>query len=259
MKKTKVLIPALGILALGMAASVTGTVAWFTANPQVSGSEISFSVQSTSDLRIAKSHGSSREWVTTFDDWNVNKTGMSPVSCLDSDAELTAGVKAMTAADTYTVESGVQFIAPKSTNVIKENGEATVEIDEDGSNAAAYELSNNYATAPYALIYRGTQTSVTVNYKIEIAAPNGHKNIDDAVRVAIKTGNEFKVSTLGTITGSGADQMYALRGTVTLQNDTAVDYDIYAWYEGTDSACVNANAIQSVLTISVIYSLETIA
>ena len=31
MKKTKVLIPALSILALGMAASVTGTVAWFTA------------------------------------------------------------------------------------------------------------------------------------------------------------------------------------------------------------------------------------
>ena len=30
MKKTKILIPALGILALGMAASVTGTVAWFT-------------------------------------------------------------------------------------------------------------------------------------------------------------------------------------------------------------------------------------
>lgn len=32
MKKTKILIPALAVLALGMAASVTGTVAWYTAD-----------------------------------------------------------------------------------------------------------------------------------------------------------------------------------------------------------------------------------
>ena len=32
MKKTKILVPALAVLALGMAASVTGTVAWFTQN-----------------------------------------------------------------------------------------------------------------------------------------------------------------------------------------------------------------------------------
>lgn len=36
MKKTKILVPALAVLALGMAASVTGTVAWYTATSNAS-------------------------------------------------------------------------------------------------------------------------------------------------------------------------------------------------------------------------------
>ena len=46
MKKTKVIIPALGMLLLSTAASVTGTVAWFSANNQVTASGMS--IQATS-------------------------------------------------------------------------------------------------------------------------------------------------------------------------------------------------------------------
>lgn len=54
MKKTKILVPALGLLALSTVASVTGTVAWFTANAKVSVPFSQFQIKKlTSDLGIS--------------------------------------------------------------------------------------------------------------------------------------------------------------------------------------------------------------
>ncbi len=49
MKKSKVIIPALGILVLSTAASVTGTVAWFTANTKYNTTVGDFAVVKTND------------------------------------------------------------------------------------------------------------------------------------------------------------------------------------------------------------------
>ena len=48
MKKTKVIIPALGLLLLSTAASVTGTVAWFAANATVTATGMSVTAKSDS-------------------------------------------------------------------------------------------------------------------------------------------------------------------------------------------------------------------
>ena len=57
MKKTKVIIPALGLLVLSTAASVTGTVAWFSSNAQVSVSGMTVSTKVDSNLLIADADG----------------------------------------------------------------------------------------------------------------------------------------------------------------------------------------------------------
>ena len=49
MKKSKVIIPALGILVLSTAASITGTVAWFTANTKFNTTVGNFAVVKTND------------------------------------------------------------------------------------------------------------------------------------------------------------------------------------------------------------------
>ena len=46
MKKTKVIIPALGVLLLSTAASVTGTVAWFSMNQTVTANNMSVTIKS---------------------------------------------------------------------------------------------------------------------------------------------------------------------------------------------------------------------
>jgi len=58
MKKSKVIVPALGLLLLSTAASVTGTVAWFTANKSISATAGQFAVASTTgDLELTATAG----------------------------------------------------------------------------------------------------------------------------------------------------------------------------------------------------------
>lgn len=54
MKKTKILVPALAVLALGMAASVTGTVAWFAANNVVYANGMQIQSSTPSSLAIGQ-------------------------------------------------------------------------------------------------------------------------------------------------------------------------------------------------------------
>ena len=53
MKKTKVIIPALGILLLSTAASVTGTVAWFSANETVKANGMNVQARDTNGIVIS--------------------------------------------------------------------------------------------------------------------------------------------------------------------------------------------------------------
>ena len=53
MKKTKIIVPALAMLLLGTAASVTGTVAWFSVSTAVSVTGMSVNTQVSSNLMIA--------------------------------------------------------------------------------------------------------------------------------------------------------------------------------------------------------------
>lgn len=54
MKKTKILVPAMAVLALGMAAAVTGTVAWFSANNVVTANNMIFKSVTPSSLAIGE-------------------------------------------------------------------------------------------------------------------------------------------------------------------------------------------------------------
>lgn len=54
MKKTKVIIPALGMLLLSTAASVTGTVAWFAANASVTATGMSITAKSDTTFLLIK-------------------------------------------------------------------------------------------------------------------------------------------------------------------------------------------------------------
>lgn len=85
MKKTKIIVPALGIIAFATAASITGTVAWFTANNAVSVTGMQFKTQVGNNLLIADNQTGA-----TFTDavfatslTQTRKAKLEPVSSVD--------------------------------------------------------------------------------------------------------------------------------------------------------------------------------
>ena len=54
MKKTRIVIPALGLIALSTAASITGTVAWFSMNTSIKVTGMTVTTKVSSSLQIAK-------------------------------------------------------------------------------------------------------------------------------------------------------------------------------------------------------------
>ena len=76
MKKTKVIIPALGILLLSTAASVTGTVAWFAANASVQATGVQITAKSDSSFLII---GTSDN-LTTVQSTNATTADLSTVT-----------------------------------------------------------------------------------------------------------------------------------------------------------------------------------
>ena len=81
MKKTKIIIPALGMLLLSTAASVSGTVAWFSMNNSVSVTGMTVSTKVSSNLQISKTNNGS-DWVN--DSLTQGRTGvLEPASSIN--------------------------------------------------------------------------------------------------------------------------------------------------------------------------------
>ena len=81
MKKTKVIIPALGLLLLSTAASVTGTVAWFAANNTVSATGMTISAKSNTEfLVIVEGNSFINTAVTTTVTSTASATSLYPVA-----------------------------------------------------------------------------------------------------------------------------------------------------------------------------------
>ena len=84
MKKTKIIVPALGIIAFATAASITGTVAWFTANNAVSVTGMQFKTQVGNNLLIADNQNAEfTDSVFATSLTQTRKAKLEPVSSVD--------------------------------------------------------------------------------------------------------------------------------------------------------------------------------
>lgn len=265
MKKTRILVPALAILALGTAASVTGTVAWFTENREVSAHTMYAAVTANQDLRISDnistySWGSEIAWDAVS---HTNQT-MSPVTAIAG--SLTATTASLANAENASLTADPAFIVPKGSNTINaDTGAATTAVaaSAGGSdNSAAYEgaAATAYMTEDFALKYEGStgQGVLTANVygKVTITCAAG-ENIDLALRVGIYnvTDSKFTAYNLGDTAAAG--YTIALE-TLVYTNASPKNFKVYVWYEGTDLRCKNANAVNHPLQVKFDFSLNNI-
>lgn len=255
MKKSKILVPAVALLALSTAAATTGTVAWFTTNTKVSAESVIMSVDAARDLRISDNH-SSYDWKTALS-WTDNVSNAMPVAAIDGTA---SNVVALLGNQiTETTVTSVGFVKPHENNVIKANGEATDPLATGDMTGKFVDVevgtSTDVIKHDYALRYVGTNTSTAVSFKITVES-SAHADINEAFRVGIVDASAAqKKFTAYKLTGY-TNKTYTLNlSNLTLKNATPYNLTIYTWYEGTDEKCVNQYAVSQPLTVKIAHEL----
>ena len=282
MKKTKILAPALAVLALGMAASVTGTVAWYAANVEVIGSGMHVNCATSRNLVICNSSHSG--WAATATATNATTTTLSPVSTTDANDY----TKYFKVADAAYVDY--------NTGNIKNGGATTPAL-----NAAIAESANGgYVRKDtfYVMLDAVTTEKIDLQLEsIEVVRTDETSPISKAIRMALVTTYDEKSLTANAAAnihmldniyapfGNAADVTYdaiSAAGTVANQNagmsvtayktgenadlttsvtashslpasnyllvkDFAgtqeVKLEIYTWLEGADPNCTSANSV----------------
>lgn len=229
----KKLIPAIGMTLLGAALLGTSTYAWFSANKTVTATGMNLAAKADSSLLISDKSGADfSNTMLLANDVTTPAAYMDPVKATFSDSEGTYSFKKLS-------EEGKAYVHDDGSFVY--NGEGTKTIDDflvDTTNSHYHDSMWLKYDAPYEGTTAPTQTvNMAATMKSE-----GTEAIYKSFRVALvdvenKTVlDTFSFTTLGTKVDSTK--------TVTLTTGTAKQVDVYAWLEGADTNCFNANAIK---------------
>lgn len=259
MKKSKILVPAVALLALSTAAATTGTVAWFTTNNSVSAATMTAHVNDLKDLRISVT--SADNWkvaLSSPDDAWIDKTTKGGLS-----VAYTGELKSPT--DVFTAANAPKEVAATALNFAKPHGDNTIDpvtgvantAFETGKDmSAAYVASDEYTHGAYKLRYAGAKESEVVTTTVTIGSTNS-KNIDSTLVVAIlvdqTTVYTYKLPTYSAgyapITGPE----------ITLTKSETQRVDVYVWYDGTNGQAKNENAVKNQLSFELSHAFKTAA
>lgn len=212
----KKLIPTISMIALGAAMLGTSTYAWFSANTTVTATGLQMSAKASSSLLISNTSSSTgfSNTVALANDVTDPNTNFAPTQDTQSGNTLT--FKRLTTAD-------MQHVNP------------------DGSIATGYTpvmeatTKDNYHDTVW-LRYEGSSTA-TVTFKASIANAEATDAIYKAMHVAVLTGN-----TKYEIEFAALDTQVTCGSSISIAAGSTAECNVYAWVDGEDSDCKNANA-----------------
>ena len=252
MKKTKVIIPALGMLLLSTAASVTGTVAWFAANATVNANGMAITAKTDSEFLV------------------ISKT-----------SDLTAN------ADTVALATPTGQVLPTNwadTNGAEENGYAWVTgsgtTTSNGALSGSYTAltiaeAGNFGAANDKNYY--VYDTVYVGLAVGSSTPSSSKKLKCTATFAAGTSSNLnKCLTIGLDVGNDMSTTADLDERITMGNasnatvagtaelldgddlsTTAIAIKIYAFFNGDNENCTTDNAIGlDAITVNLSFVLQ---
>ena len=253
MKKTKVIIPALGLLVLSTAASVTGTVAWFSMNTTVDANNMVVSVNSNSTyLLVSNAVTDPSATAPTAAEIQAENTGAGFTSITFSAEALSvypvAPAATFTAASGNTPASHTEYVA--------------------GANVAApsywYTMAGTNATAQGYTGVAGTETNVTnslssyvLTYKlyftIAVGAVNAANLRVDSVTFAAPNNGTADAALCCLVVGTGGSVLYNQSSdTDSLILETSLDsahvysVQVFIYYDG-NASTIYTNNMENIL------------
>ena len=267
MKKMRKLIPALAMLLVSAVMMSTASFAWFTMSAAVSAQGMS--VKAIADGGLVMSAEKEN------DDHTHQAPGANDYASFVNFADTSKKwyTNGATAIKPSSVNEGAWYTAEAATQdsqAAKENGYTTLgSLAYDATTGATYYLASKLY---FKAVEEGSTNKLNVT-KIELAFSGSDttRNLDKALRVAMKCGTDWYYfapnQTTGTFnyTGIGADSKVGpiantelvlgsdftdVTISSTLTPSTAVEVEVYVYYEGEDPNCKSANAVD-IQTITV--------
>ena len=191
MKKTKIIIPALGVMLLSTAASVTGTVAWFSMNNFVNATDMEVKAKAENGIVISnvasagtwKDEAASARTVPLALKPTSTATGATWVhsSSNDEDDENTG--------NDYDLLS-LAFDSTTGAGYVDDNQQEGYQSAAGGEGNGAYDADSTYY-AMHSFYIKSSAESITktiyiTNVKATLPATPGSANLDKALRVLVK-------------------------------------------------------------------------
>ena len=235
MKKTKVIIPALGMLLLSTAASVTGTVAWFAANATVNANGMAITAKTDSEFLV------------------ISKT-----STLTANADTVA-----LATPTGQVLPTNWIQNPTAYSWVTGAGTATndAEINDSGYTNLTITENNNFGVANdnnyyvYDTVYVGlavgsSTPASTKKLKCTATFSAGQSsNLNKCLTIGLDVRNDMSTTANldeRLVMGNASNATVAGTAELLSGNElstTAIAIKIYAFFDGDDENCTTDNAI----------------
>ncbi|HHT67538.1 MAG TPA: hypothetical protein GX010_04925 [Erysipelotrichaceae bacterium] len=254
MKKTKIVIPALGLLLLSTAASVTGTVAWFAMNSQVTATGMKVTAKSDSTFLVISST-SSLGSATSLDLSGVQGT-LLPVSyttsAIGSEVEANNWYKAV---GTSTTDGS----AAAGTT-------AQLTITED-ANLGSVSGKHYYVYSSFYVGLAAGSSAVETNKGIQAdvkftATAGSNLNKCLTTKIVYGGGNPSSAPTTQTYVFNDAGTAAVTKYSTALQADdlittTATPVKVYIYFDGNNVNCTTANAINlNGITVDITFTVN---
>ena len=247
----KLLAAAIAMMTLSTAATVTGTVAWFSANQIVTAQGMTVQAQSEEGIVIsnapagtynvsADSTNSATAQLKPASTWNCSdwyhSVSTNPGAANDGQAysEITSNVTNYYATHEFYIRSSAEQLTVQSLNV--KSVDAKV-----GGNAAAQDLSKalrvgvvfDADTAHTAYIY-GPVTGFTASYGV-------HQSTDG------------ETAHTKAVTAVAGNTISSCTGVTTIPANSAngTKATIFVWFEGEDAACMSNNIVANLESLAI--------
>lgn len=242
--KSKVIIPALAMIALTTAASATGTVAWFAANGTVTASTMTFKAVAGANLYIKKGVVADVNTITetsvTDLGVNVSTAGISPC-----DMKASGGTVTVQKPATWTSKPTVNDKGNPATYTPIADVTSSSPTEESDD---ALELKKYIALAHVTIARKQTNaSSFTLRPSVDITFGDVN-NLNKAIRAGlIINGVYYESGDLelsednkkGSYTWNASEQLTL----PVLDDNKAYSTALMIWYEGNDDDCISNNAI----------------
>jgi len=241
MKKTKIIIPALGILLLSTAASVTGTVAWFSMNEKVSATGMQIKAKGEAGIAIGAytANNATAPVASAFSDTasgcNSSKADMIPTWTNDASnwyhaKSVNTNSAAASAADGYEkITTNAESVYLYNKFQLKATGQDTdvfvKNIVVEGGNSA----SSSFDNCIRVLVKAGDA--------VKVFAPVSHATNEEVLAADLKADDAVETDLKFTLVGTGTDDAKIF----TALSTTPQDVSLYFFYDGEDADCISDN------------------